>query len=738
MRFPIAAILLASAPLTQRGFSDPAAELVRVADNNFDGDVTAAEWAAFVTSLGAGEDGVLDRHSVLAKLVVQDLDQNAEITRADIELALDGGRSRSAFFMKALADADASGDVSEEEQAAFLAAAGDDVSVEKQKEWVKQIEALPPPPVDNRGAMVPPVVLAGYLPALDADANGRLTLDDLNARHRGFDTNGDSVVTAAELQPQSTGPPSGFSWNVSEEERRRSPLMPWQRTLEDALALVQATGKPLLICVNMDGEAASESLAFTRYRDPEFAALVAGFVPVVASPDRRETRERDDQGRRLPDRRFGRLINSEHIDIEPMLFERYFNNNRVAPRHVGVSAEGEILFDLFLLQDLSIIDAKLREFGVQTDPPADPASLTNEQLLESPDALHRDALEQRFLEADEATRLKLTEQALSKTRATQHPELIRLALRDLKDPVREAGAVGVAIAVSRDITPSLMDQVPAALAIAGENDLLRAAILRSLAHAVDTGEEGSQRTKDAGFYLRSLSRANSPAIDVRRWQLVLAGAKPNPAVDVDTDYVHLERLDDELTKTPNDVLLLQRRAEWLRVFARIQLAGGGNPTFMLGDTISACEDVLALSPSHPRAMAILAWAKYMTNDAEEAADLAVNALPELVWTDAATPLAADVLGALANIRTRGIYTAMGAGEEWPIEWTQQARCGYEAWLAHPDSTEDQWIAYLDLLGSLRNFGAQAEIIRRGLEWNPTSERLHSLSALPDVARCGRE
>ena len=63
------------------------------------------------------------------------------------------------------------------------------------------------------------------------------------------------------------------------EDLARPPLIAWQRDLDDAIALQRATGKPLLICVNMDGEPASESLAGVHYRDPEFAALTAGFIP---------------------------------------------------------------------------------------------------------------------------------------------------------------------------------------------------------------------------------------------------------------------------------------------------------------------------------------------------------------------------------------------------------------------------------------------------------------------------
>ena len=63
--------------------------------------------------------------------------------------------------------------------------------------------------------------------------------------------------------------------------------MPWQRNLEDALAVVERTGKPLLICVNMDDEPASESLAWRRYRDPAFVELANGFVPLHGAAARR-------------------------------------------------------------------------------------------------------------------------------------------------------------------------------------------------------------------------------------------------------------------------------------------------------------------------------------------------------------------------------------------------------------------------------------------------------------------
>src|SRR5690606_41885220 len=57
----------------------------------------------------------------------------------------------------------------------------------------------------------------------------------------------------------------------------------WQRTWADAVRLSQQTKKPILVCVNMDGEIASEHYAGVRYRDPEIAKLFEPYVCVMAS-----------------------------------------------------------------------------------------------------------------------------------------------------------------------------------------------------------------------------------------------------------------------------------------------------------------------------------------------------------------------------------------------------------------------------------------------------------------------
>ena len=62
---------------------------------------------------------------------------------------------------------------------------------------------------------------------------------------------------------------------VGSSSRDNPCLIRWERTLADALARSTRTGMPLLVCVNMDEEAASEVFAHRKYKDAAFAALAA-------------------------------------------------------------------------------------------------------------------------------------------------------------------------------------------------------------------------------------------------------------------------------------------------------------------------------------------------------------------------------------------------------------------------------------------------------------------------------
>ena len=94
-----------------------------------------------------------------------------------------------------------------------------------------------------------------------------------------------ALASGQEGVPQPQGlVPEQMWYAPTAEDWQKPPLIRWQRTWEDAVRLSQQTKKPILVCVNMDGEIASEHYAGVRYRDPEVAKLFAssGQICIVA------------------------------------------------------------------------------------------------------------------------------------------------------------------------------------------------------------------------------------------------------------------------------------------------------------------------------------------------------------------------------------------------------------------------------------------------------------------------
>ncbi len=720
-------------------FLDVPTRLAVAADRDTDGEVAAEEWAAFLAGFGADQAGLVDRRRLQARLLEVDLDRDGRMTGNDLDMLLRGEGRRSgrgglaSLVVPPLADADADGRLSDAERADFLAscASSPNAQIDERTrlDWVIRIEALPPP--QDRNALNPPVLLATLGSMLDANSDGVIGIDDLAAHHAAIDANADGKIdreeTALRLRTLDTGAIArAEQWTVPDEARARPPLMPWQRNLEDALAISAATGKPLLLCVNMDGESASESLAWLRYRDPAFVELARGFVPLLASPDRHDKRERDDRGRRLPDSRFGRLIDAEHIDVEPLLFERYFDGRRVAPRHVGVGPDGRILFDVFLVQDLSVVDEKLREFGVHRGRPTDPRESSTDGLLASPDAADREELERRFVESDERERAGLAALALSVERSTQHPELVRLALRDPIESVRRAGLD----AMLADPAHAPLDQIPAAFARFGRDPELHARLVNAIRQAVDEAED-EQRRSDADFHARVCSTLHEPVqwIDIERWKLALelaesAWEEEPRGEDYDSTTERLDALEVASKRWPQDVEIAIGRAEGFLRLARIQIALGRNPTYFLHDTIAHCSRALALAPGDGRALGLHAWASHLLSESNTAADMARQALPHLL-DRSGSMLALRVIEILAAESTRVLYEAISGGWGWPVAAIPDAIAAHELCVAHPASGEEHWKRYLELLGALRAHGEQADLVRRGLERMPLSGELHA-------------
>ncbi len=494
-------------------------------------------------------------------------------------------------------------------------------------------------------------------------------------------------------------------------------LMPWQRNLADALALVERTGKPLLICVNMDGETACENLAWGRYRDPDFAKLARGFVCVVASPNRHTLHDHDDAGRRILDLRFGRITSQEHIAIEPLVFERYFKNNRVAPRHVGIDKNGKELFDIFLTRGLVPIDDALKKYGKPGET-TDASKLEEEDLLDSPDAKHRTRLEGWFADGDTATRARLAGTALSMKRGTQHPQIVRMALRDREKSVRHAAVR--AVLAQPTAAPEFWST---AFGVAHDEAGLTAAMADAMRRvATTTKDEALGKRARRLAAICSGWNATTRLIDVPKWRAAIAGAAVvQPRADLDVDDL-LDKLDERVRANPKDAAAWVQMAEATMQMAQSKRSQGRDPSLFFVDVAVAAQRAVQHGASG-KAFGYLAWASFLRNDLDAALTAASSALP-LLYPEAASELAKEVLLVFIGCRVRAFYAALGGDKPWPATWIADIRDAYTVIMAHPRCTQAERMGYLDWLDAVEARGAQRRVLRAALAKDPASAKLH--------------
>ena len=88
-----------------------------------------------------------------------------------------------------------------------------------------------------------------------------------------------ALVSLAPFAPAATQLPQGVTreqmWYAPSAEDWQKPVqITFQRSWDDALALSKEQQRPILVCVNMDGEIASEHYAGVRYRLPEIETVM--------------------------------------------------------------------------------------------------------------------------------------------------------------------------------------------------------------------------------------------------------------------------------------------------------------------------------------------------------------------------------------------------------------------------------------------------------------------------------
>ncbi len=732
-----------------RRFS-PARRVVNSADTNGDRQVDPEEWQRFLNGLEADADGNVDPNQLEARVIVPMLDQDGDrfVTLDDLFMIFENAdknidfridktelnpqrgrttgattqRERDAFMHRLplqIADVNTNGEVDADEWGAFIdnvESEGDGGLELALRAWVEAIRFETLAGADYTAYSTPGGFLRWIHDNADTDRDGTLSLLDIEPYFEERDFDNDGVVREDELRWGSR--PRGRNRGRGE----RDPLMPWQRSLADALALVEETGKPLLICVNMDGEMASESLARSRYRSPEFVKLAEGFIPLLVSPDRRNARDYNDRGHRIIDKKFGRVVNAEHIDVEKDLYQRYFDGRRVAPRHLAVDANGKVLFDIFLVNDLTLIDDALRTHGIEGPGPLAAEDMDDIQLLNSSYASHRERLEALYVESDLRTRARLASLALSNTRDVQHPDLLRMALLDPAPAVRIKAAWNM---IQHPEKAPLEFFADAYQAIEREPAAPRALVdaLGHLASRTDNRDAklSALRLRNA---LLGLGEESSP-IEIERWQVALSWSDPaerRGENSRDTLTSILDDLERRLVTSDDPELHLAFAATSMRM-AQLMLREGGNPSFLFEDVISSGKRAVKAG-ADARALAYLAWGSYMLADTENAIQFATAALPQMVaWS--ATPLAAKTLEIIASVRMRQVYAAIEQKRAWKPAPIADVRAVHEILLLHPSGTETHAANYITFLDAIGVIHAQVDFLPRALARFPRSGELHT-------------
>ncbi|MBL9078458.1 MAG: hypothetical protein JNL08_13195 [Planctomycetes bacterium] len=373
-----------------------------------------------------------------------------------------------------------------------------------------------------------------------------------------------------------------------------TPTVEWQRTLDDALAVQQATGLPLLIAVNMDGETFNDQFAGKVYRDPKFVETTRGYVCVVASPDRHNPADHDAAGNRIECPRFPGCTCGEHIAIEPELFRRWFQGTRNAPRHVGVDPAGKVLFDRFLDASMqTAIDAIGKHRG---RPPADSAPPTAlEALFARRDAASRRALERRYRNGDAAARKVLLAAAAN---ATNEPtDLLRMALHDTDDAVFARAALALAKVGTKDQRAVLED----ALARVGDPTASAALVAR-------LAELGRDDPAAARIAAHHAPRQPLPV------PLPWSGPWRAPAFtpgDRASIEAELDRGEARMRTAPDDEAARLQLAIAQAAFAGVLIAEGGrNIGLWFTDSYGNAERLRSPALQH-EAQALIAYTAYM-------------------------------------------------------------------------------------------------------------------------------
>lgn len=504
----------------------------------------------------------------------------------------------------------------------------------------------------------------------------------------------------------------------TEEDWKKPVLIPFQRTFDDAIEVSKETGKPILICVNMDGEIASEHYAGIRYRQPEIAQVYSKYVAVIASVYRHNARDYDDQGKRILCPRFGSVTCGEHIAIEPVLYEKYFEGQRVAPRHIGVDLQRKENFDVYYAWDTQSVFKSVYE-GAKNFPDTGLTGVHGDQPL--PDRVasshneDRSAVENAYMAADQSTRRAILQKVIAKG-ADHSPDVLRLSLYDLDVELNRLARQ----ALAKSNSPAAIDLIAQALRVPMDNSE-RDALVAALERIGKTNPRAATLAK----VFRGLSNSSS-AVDVDGWTRAMESGKASnskPAQDSYEAEARLAGVTRAAMNNPENPDAKLDFAENSLNYAYSVRGSRKSAKLFFQDAYLAAQQAEKLGAKGWRVNSTLALSAFHLGQVEEAytrAESAVQSMPG----DAMDWNAMSVLAIFAESRQKAIAKATREHKEWPPQWLTDVHSAYSVLEKHPFSNDSQAVSHYDFLRQLGAAEPAARALKKGLERFPDSALIH--------------
>jgi tetratricopeptide (TPR) repeat protein len=529
---------------------------------------------------------------------------------------------------------------------------------------------------------------------------------------------------------QQDGLPAGVTreqmWHAPTAEDWAKPVqITWQRTWEDALTVAQESGKAILVCVNMDGEIASEHYAGIRYRDLEIGTLYEPYVCVIASVYRHNPSDYDEAGKRVECPRFHGVTCAEHITMEPIVFDRFLDGTRVAPRHIMVELDGSETYDVFYAWDTDSVFRAIRE-GIenrerQPNPPRGDRSLLDK--VASREAADRAEVEAAYGEGDATLKAALLQAALDHPEAEQG-SLLRLALYDLDENLNKMARVGL----SRTNSTGSIDLILEAM-----RGVMPEAERQALVEALSRLGQQDVRARTLANVHTGLGGATS-AVDAGTWNAALQGAVYPPPPGTDELEDSIEAAENVIGVRPNDP-----QAQLEVALAALEFAIAPSTTARLArnpatadmylrayyqDAIDAAIDAEQLGASGwqlDAVFAITSWWQGETAQAYRRAEAAASALPpgDVSWNGMA------VLDIFADGRRRAIADAVRTKKDWPSQWMSDLHASYSVLAQHPLGNVIQVMTHYDFLVALGADRQAGNALRTGMARFPENWDLHA-------------